>query len=452
MSNPWRIVRVVCAGAVSLVGIGITFAADIAPPPLQISANHRHLVDTHGRPFLLQGDAAWSLIANTTREEAVAYLENRRAKGFNAILVNLLEHKWARKAPANAYGEAPFPDKNDLTVTNERYFAHADWVIREAEKRGITVLLFPVYLGYDGNQHDEGFYDEVLANGPEKCAAYGRFIGQRYGDFDNLIWVMGGDRDPGAARDCVDRMARGLREFDHRHLFTAHCHSDSNLQKQFPSSDWLDLDATYTYNIVHLSLIWEYERKPVRPNFLIETVYEGEPQFATELQMRRAAYWSVLCGGFGAVMGNNPLWQFNTGWQAAMDGPSSTAMTHWGNLFRSRRWWELVPDQAHTIVTDGLGERWGLDYTASAATPDGKLVIAYMTAARTITVDLTKMASGPVNAWWFNPRTGQSTLIGSTANRSTGKFLPPGDGDWVLVLDAAAENLPPPGRPDEAER
>lgn len=415
-------------------------------PPLRISENHRHLVDQQGRPFLLQGDAAWSLIANTTREEALAYLENRCAKGFNAIVVNLLEHKWAAQAPRNRYGDAPFADVNDWTTVNEKYFEHADWVLREAGRRGITVLLFPVYLGYDGNDQDEGFYNEVLRNDPEKCLAYGRFIGKRYRDFDNIIWVMGGDRDPGAAQENVEKVASGMREFDRRHLYTAHCHSDSNIAKQFPTSTWIDLNSTYTYNIVHLSLIWDYQRTPVRPNFLLETVYEGPPQFATELQMRRAAYWSILCGGFGYVMGNSPLWQFDPGWQSAMDASSSVAMTHWGNLFRSRRWWDLVPDADHKIVTEGLGERWGLDTTTAAMTSDGKLIVAYQTAARSITVDLARMSVPTAMAWWFNPRTGEATKIGTIATGTPQKFTPPGEGDWALVLDDAKESLPAPGR------
>ncbi len=359
--------------------------------------------------------------------------------------MNLLEHKWAANAPRNRAGEAPFADVRDWTTPNEQYFAYADWVIREAGKRGITVLLFPVYLGYDGNDHDEGFYEEVLANGPEKCLAYGRFIGERYRDFDNIIWVMGGDRDPGPAREDVDMIAYGMREFDRRHLYTAHCHSDSNIAKQFPTSTWLDLNSTYTYNIVHLALLWNYQRTPVRPNFLLETVYEGPPQFATDLQMRRAAYWSVLCGGFGQVMGNNPLWQFDAGWQVALDAPSAVAMMHWGELFRSRRWWELVPDAEHTIVTDGLGERWGLDTTTAAATSDGRLIIVYTTAARTITVDLAKMPAGSADAWWFNPRTGAATKIRTFATGAPQTFTPPGEGDWALVLDDAAQRLPAPG-------
>ena len=100
-----------------------------ADVPFRVSENHRFIADLHGTPFLLQGDAAWSLIANATKEDVKVYLQNRRSKGFNAILVNLIEHKFAKSAPKNAYGEAPFPDPSDLGVTNEKYFEYADWVI-----------------------------------------------------------------------------------------------------------------------------------------------------------------------------------------------------------------------------------------------------------------------------------------------------------------------------------
>lgn len=173
--------------------------------PFRMSENHRYLTSRDNSPFLLQGDAAWSIIANLTKEEAAQYLENRHAKEFNAVLVNLIEHKFAKNAPKNVYGEAPFPKMSDWSVQNEKYFEHADWVIRKAAQKGMVVLLAPVYLGYPGT--DEGFIEEVMANGPEKLLQYGQFLGQRYKDFDNIIWVMGGDRDPGPTREDVDMVA-----------------------------------------------------------------------------------------------------------------------------------------------------------------------------------------------------------------------------------------------------
>jgi hypothetical protein len=413
-----------------------------ADAPLRVSGNHRYLVDRSGAPFLLQGDAAWSLIANATREEAAVYLQNRRSKGFSAILVNLIEHKFAENAPRNVYGEAPFPDPSDFGAPNEKYFEHADWVIRKAAENGLVVLLAPIYLGYTGL--DEGFYDETLANGPEKCLAYGRFLGRRYGAFDNIIWVMGGDRDPGPAREDVDMVAYGIREFDRRHLMTAHCHSESAPAEQYPGS-WLQVSSSYAYEIVHQRLTWDYERKPAMPLFLIESVYEGEHN-SSEVQVRRQAYWAVLCGEFGHVMGNLPIWSFSPGWQGAMDAPGSVAMTHWGRLFRSRPWQDLVPDKDHKLVTAGVGEYWGNDYLAAAATPDGGTAIAYMPSARAVTLDLSRLAKGQCQAWWFDPRTGKAVAAGSFATQGARQFTPPAEGDWVLVLDDASKRMAPPGQ------
>jgi hypothetical protein len=55
--------------------------------PLRVSANHRYLEDRNGRPFLVQGEAAWSLVTGVTKQEAERYLDDRRRKGFNAIIV-----------------------------------------------------------------------------------------------------------------------------------------------------------------------------------------------------------------------------------------------------------------------------------------------------------------------------------------------------------------------------
>jgi hypothetical protein len=407
-----------------------------------ISSNHRFVLDTKGQPFLVQGDAAWSLIANLSEPDVETYLRNRHAKGFNTLLVNLLEHKFSKNPPKDLAGESPFLDMQDWSHPNEKYFAHADWVIRKAADYGMVVLLAPVYLGYIGS--DEGFIKEIVKTGPENARAYGRFLGQRYGKYENIIWVMGGDRNPGAALEDINMIVAGIREHDQRHLFTAHCHPDAIPVEQYPGG-WLDIGNTYDYQIVHSRLLADYNRKPVMPTLLIETTYEGEHN-ASEVQIRRQAYWAMLCGGFGHVMGNLPIWSFNPGWQAAMDLPGSVGMMYWCRLFRSRPWCDLVPDQKHEVVTSGLGEFNGLDYLAAARTADGSTVIVYMPDSRTIKVDLTKVSGQITQGWWFNPRDGETMSIGTFRTRASKELHPPSDGDWVLILDDAGKRYGPPGQ------
>ena len=109
---------------------------------------------------------------------------------------------------------------------------------------------------------------------------------------------------------------------------------------------------------------------------MIESCYEGEHN-SSPVQIRRQAYWSVLCGGFGHVFGNNPLWHYNGPtlypfegtWQQAMDLSGSVSMMYWGRLLRSRSWSDLVPDQTHEVVTACLGEFDGDDYLAAGGRP-----------------------------------------------------------------------------------
>ena len=128
-----------------------SFAPDAAAVfPLSVGPGERYLVDAAGRPFLIQGDTAWSLIAQLTREDVDLYLDDRRARGFNTILVNLIESSFATNAPANAYGQPPFLKPGQYDTPNEAYFQHADWVLRRAAEQGFLVLLTPSYLGFDG--------------------------------------------------------------------------------------------------------------------------------------------------------------------------------------------------------------------------------------------------------------------------------------------------------------
>ena len=92
-----------------------------------IDAKKSHLVNTFtNKPVFIAGDTAWSLIAQPSNEDVDTYLADRASRGFNAIIVNLIEHQYADHAPKeDFYGEAPFSGPSFLTP-NEPYFAHAD--------------------------------------------------------------------------------------------------------------------------------------------------------------------------------------------------------------------------------------------------------------------------------------------------------------------------------------
>jgi hypothetical protein len=426
-------------------GSGVAVAALPAPPPLvrlplRLSADRRRILDAEGQPVLLQGDAAWSLIANTTLDEARVYIEDRRRKGFNTLIINLIEYCFAENAPRNLAGDEPFTTPGDFRTPNEAYMAHAERVLEIAAEQGMLVILAPAYLGYPGRfpgfeQRPQGWYEEVLANGPEGCRAWGNYLGRRFGRFQNIVWCIGGDRNPGEAAPALTALAHGLRDAGVDTLFTAHVLPECSPVDVFPEHDWLDLNPTYTYDIVHRMLQEDWQRDPVWPFYLIESTYEGEHN-ASHLQIRRQAYWSVLCGGNGHCMGTNPIWLFGEGWQAALDLPGSLAMARWGAFFRDLPWADLVPDAGHALVTSGLGEARGLDRVTAAATPDGRLAVAYLPAQRAMTVQTGALAGPKLRASWFEPATGRRLPGGVLAADGCATLTPPFPADSVLTLEA----------------
>jgi hypothetical protein len=67
-----------------------------------------------------------------------------------------------------------------------------------------------------------------------------------------------------------------------------------------------------------------------------------------------------------------------------------------------------------------------------------------MPTARDVTVDLSKISGSRVKAWWFDPASGDVRSAGVFENRGLRTFSPPAGGDWVLVVDDVAKNLPAP--------
>jgi hypothetical protein len=436
--------------------------------PAGLNADGTFVVDGAGAPYFINGEAAWSLVAGLSNEDADIYLDNRRRKGFNAVLVNAIEHKFAPHAPANVYGVPPFQSPGAFESPTEAYFQHLDWVLGRAEARGITVLLAPLYLGIDCG--DEGWCQEVKASPIESLQAYGRFLGRRYGNRKNLIWVIGGDTDPFAphrtlsyyrravemlhrltghpVRDVGEKVrafAEALRAAGAKQLMTAHNAPEQAARDPWDSAGWLALNNVYTYRPSYLSAEVQYRRQPFMPFFLIETTYENSHD-ATPLSLRRQAYWAVLSGATaGHVFGNCEVWAFSTGdchdpWKAQLNSAAARTLALVGRFFTAYPFQFLVPDLDHRVLVGGMGA--GEDRAAAARTRDSATVIIYVPSPRSVRVDLTRMSGDHVTARWFDPRDGTYTRVETFAKRGQVDVEPPAAGDWLLVLTATQARGP----------
>lgn len=414
--------------------------------PLRVQPNRRQLVDAAGRPFLVVGDAAWSLLAQLSEPDAQAYLRDRSERGFTTVLVNLLEHKFAIRAPADLDGDPPFLVPGDFATPNERYFAHVDRVLELARRLNLLVLLAPAYLGNGGG--DEGWYAVMRANGPDKLRAFGRYVGRRYRSYPNIVWVQAGDFDP-PERDLVTAVAEGIAAEDPAALQTAHGARGSTALDRWAGAAWLSFSTVYGGDIYALS-VQHYERSTL-PFVAIEGIYEDESG-ATPALIRAQAYQAVLGGAAGHVFGNNPIWHFDgpgiytppRPWRQALASEGARDMTVWTSLLTRLPWWRLRPDRRAELVTDPSGE--GADQVVAALACDRSFGMVYVPAGREIEVDPAKLAGGNAELVWYDPGTGR--MIGTAIERSTARFrvrAPDPPGDRVLVLRGVRAPAQPPG-------
>lgn len=432
--------------------------------PLRVSESRRHLVDAQGTPFLYHADTAWMLFLKLDEAEAAHYLRRRREQGFNTVQVQLTGFL----GMTNRAGVLPFeggPDRQDLARPNEAYFAHVDRVVREAGRLGLLLAVAPLWSGccgegWSGRPRDGVEKPLNTVEAARRAREFGRWLGRRYGSFPHLLWILGGDNDPGEARPAIRELGLGLKETASRQLITFHAASSHSSTDVWPVEEpWLDVSMVYTYfrgfnkawnknqpDVYEVSHA-EYAKVPVRPFFLGESTYEGEHgDWGSALQARKQAWWCMLGGGFGHAYGS-PNWNFPPHWREVIDLPGAHTLRHLRTLLESKAWWRLVPDHGNQLAVDGRGDWARNDAAVTALADDASFAVSYLPSRRALKIDLARLRGPRITSTWFNPRTGESEDAGASWERTPRVFEPTSEGDWVLVLESRSADPDAPKKP-----
>jgi hypothetical protein len=433
--------RILQAACLALLGTAFVSSSAIALVfPLQISADDRRIVDAAGEVILFAGDAAWSIATQLTKAEVTTYFADRQSRGMNAILVPMMVSADFNGTSNNRDGDPPLLVPGDFTTPNDAYFAHLDWMVDEALAHDIVLFFYPAYAGYQCRI--EGWCSEMVANGPVVMRDWGRWIGNRYRDRPNIVWVHGGDVAAGnyGAMDVVDAVAEGILEVDTAHLHTAHCdryHSGVECYDR----PWLDFNTTYgECNTTPAEVRNDYQRVPTLATLYIEGRYELERDW-TEVCLRSQAYWALLGGTGGHFFGSGEIWNFDPGWENWLETQGARSMFHFTDLLRSRRWDLFVPDYDASVLVAGHGDIATSGYASAAHASDGSSILVYTPTQRTLSVALDSIAGGGVEVWWYDPSDGSAQFEGAYDAFGTRDFVPPTNQDWVLVIDDLAANL-----------
>jgi hypothetical protein len=446
-------------------------SVDFKHGKLKVSDNKRFLVFEDNTPFFYLADTGWELFHRLKKADTEKYLENRRSKGFTVIQAVALAEMDGLNTP-NAEGEKPLIN-NDPTKPNEKYFAHVDWVIKKAEEKGIFIGLLPTW----GDKWNKkwGGGPEVFT--PENAKIYGKFLGSRYKNSPNIIWILGGDRpiDIDLHKQILTEMAMGLREGDGgAHLISFHPTGGSGSSQYFQNDKWLDFNMrqnghSLSYTERYHSTLEDYNLTPVKPVIDAEPIYEDHPinfnpdqnGHSVAADVRRPLYWDLFSGACGHTYGHHSVWQMYSPerepinrplmpWYEAIDQPGAAQMIYGRLLMESRPFLTRIPDNSiivtSTVPTSVPGA--GAYQFVATRDQDGTYAMIYVPVGRKFSIRMDVIKGKEVNAWWYNPRNGSAKLIGKYANSGTKEFISPEPGessDWILVLDDAAKKYTSPG-------
>lgn len=458
--------------------------------------NPHYLQLEDGTPFFWLGDTGWEMLHRLSRDEIRLYLDDRRNKGFNVIQTVLISEFIHMDTPVNFYGDSVFRAENPLRplltpgnsfMNPEEYdfWDHVDFAVQTAIEKGLYLALVATWGEWVIPRTDTPIF-----NSEAEAYGYGYFLGNRYKQAPNIIWILGGDRQPPERKEgsaLWRAMAEGIADgtngtfkkdglADFSTTLMSH-HAFASSSTWFHSDEWIDFHMWGSYHAEidnarsHQQALSDWKLANPKPTLNAEPCYEGhginyaidDNGYFTSTDVRIAAYWSVFSGSMGFTYGAQAIWQFTDygrkrhspktllTWQESLDLPGTFQMGFLKKLVLSRPMNRLVPDPS--LLSGGQGTCGSY----VAAIRGDAHAFLYIPTGNTITVKMGILSGNQIRAWWFNPRNGKASAIGVFENTGTQLFEVPGMSeelswlrsgrgcDWVLVLDDTEKNYPAPG-------
>jgi hypothetical protein len=125
-----------------------------------------------------------------------------------------------------------------------------------------------------------------------------------------------------------------------------------------------------------------------------------------------------------------------------LDLPGAGDLIHARRLIESRPFLSRIPDQS-IIEPEYFPET---DYVVS--TRGEGYAFVYFPTGWPAVIRLEIIGAKSITAYWFDPRKGESKIIGTFPGTGNQKFTPPTRGrgnDWILVLDDTSKKFKIPG-------
>ena len=421
---------------------------------LNVSENQRYLVHENGTPFFWLGNTSWLMPERLNRDDVEFFLTREREEGYNVEQIQVLNAIPTFNIYGQPANDASFDFDKYSRPDTYGYWDHLDYIVDFAASQGIYIAMDCIW----------GSLIEKMT--PEKATKYGRFLGSRYKDKPNIIWMIGGDIMGDKGMASWDALARAIKQEDPNHLMTFHPRGRTTSAWWYNDREWLDFnmfqsghrrygqrngDGDYTIkdnteedNWRYVGMSWgepaeqiagrevKGAKKPVidgEPSY--EDIPQGLHDFSAprwqDYDVRRYAYWAVLAGCFGHTYGHNSIMQFmrpgilgsfgaEKAWWDAMKDPGYQQMKYLKWTMLALPFTQAEADQS--IVVGQNGER----YDRISALRGQDFMLVYNYSGRPMQLDLTKISGKKKNVWLMNPADGSLQYLGEYDNKKAVEF------------------------------
>ena len=503
ITAPSNTLQVIAGGTGYTDSSVTTYTYTIGSTGWPIKASGRFLVTQAGTAWPMLCSSPQPMIAFLTPTQMGNYMSDRASYGFNCLWFEILlgTYDGGNSDGSLLDGTVPFTSPNpgtennyDLSTPNNAYWTEIDNIVTQAASYGLVVLLDPWDTGLSpstgvcSTTGQTGWLITARTNGNTKMYNFGAYLGNRYKNFSNVIWVLGDDFQTqacttgAAANDStlVAQFMAGLESADPNHLVSLELNYNFSYTTQNATvRPYSTMNGVYTYGGIYDEFLQAWNASTV-PTFLVESNYEyknntggntsgngmtwpGVPTCGTvpanntayDYIPRLEAWWSFTSGAVGEIYSN--FWEescnFAGPWVQGIDSLGASQIQYISSFLANIPWTTMVPDQTHTVVTAGYGtynasglNMLGNNYATTVWNPAGNLAVVYDPYGNNLTVNLA-VFNAHVGATWYDPTNGNYVAItGSPFNNSGSHvFSTPGNNsrgvaDWVLLLQAIPTN------------
>jgi hypothetical protein len=422
---------------------------------LKMSAGKRSVVQRTGKPFLMVGNTGWASPFRATLEQVEIYAENCENKGFNTVLLSVVQPDRKAQGPNERNTDQgfkrAFADLEDghLNQIEISYFKYFDDIVDMYREHEIVPVFAPLLHGY-GWKGLSVMGNQVVAH---EYLRYCKYLLARYG-CQPAMWLLtvdGAGNSPGVAdsgemlekwdcyrqptglhyNPCDDFIATWAVDLENPLEYCMHGN------KTHQDKVWLDFQWAQTgHGGLHLYHKVEkmYDNLPTKAVANGEPTYEGmeDGKYGLGWWQGEEAWMQLMHGGtMGVVYGAAALWQWKItpdekGWESWTDQPLSWkgAMQMEGSNYVG-----LVSKILKNHDLTDIEKRWDLANGKPLLAVEGELYISYLNNGGAI--EIKNIPAECSNYKWVNPKTGEIKVEGKTINA---KWTAPDTNPWVLII------------------